>query len=52
MTDMEEAALDLPFPLAHDDVEFDLAYHNRGHEPLLPRAIAFLCRAAPNVSRE
>ncbi len=38
MTQMGEAALDLPFPLAHDDVVFVVAYHNRGHESFLPRA--------------
>lgn len=39
MTYMGKAALDLPFPLAHDDVVFVVAYHNRGHEPFLPIAI-------------
>jgi len=42
MTHMGEAALDLPFSLAHDDVLLVVAYHNRGHEPFLPRAICFL----------
>lgn len=37
-----EAALDLPFPLAHDNVVFVVAYHTRGHELFLPRTICLL----------
>lgn len=42
MTYMGEAALDLSFSLAHNDVVLVCAYHNWGHEPFLPRPINFL----------